>query len=99
MILFKRIFFYFLLITLYLIQHSFAFAGGGHEGEPIPGTVRLDKLSGISLWLAQLYNDDKLLFAILVTVSMGVIGLIIGNLTDFILKIFGLDVSKISHHE
>ncbi|MCX7737298.1 MAG: hypothetical protein N2319_11370 [Candidatus Kapabacteria bacterium] len=89
--------------SLYLVFIFFptylAFAGGGGEGEPIPNQVPLDNLSGISLWLAQLYNDDKLLFALLVTATMGIVGYLIGVLTDLVLKIFGLDVSKIAHHE
>lgn len=95
----KRVFYSFLILFIYFLFPNYCLASGGHEGEPIPGKVPLDKLSGISLWLAQLYNDDKVLFAILVTASMGLIGLIIGNITDLILKIFGLDVSKISHNE
>lgn len=98
MILLKR----FLLSILYLLFFffpSYLALAHGAEGEPIPDKVPLDKLSGVSLWLAQLYNDEKLLFALLVTVTMGLVGIILGYLTDIVLKIFGLDVSKISHHE
>jgi len=90
---------YSLLYILFLFIPSYIALAGGAEGEPIPNTVKLDNLSGFSLWLAQLYNDEKLLFALLVTASMGVIGYIIGFLTDLVLKILGLDVSKIAHHE
>lgn len=94
----KRIIFSVLYLLLIFFPSYLAFAHGA-EGEPIPDTVPLDKLSGITLWLAQLYNDDKLLFALLVTVTMGIVGLLLGLLTDLFLKLFGLDVSKIAHHE
>jgi ABC-type phosphate/phosphonate transport system permease subunit len=98
MIVLKRIAHTVLYLSFIFFPSYLALAHGG-EGEPIPDKVPLDKLSGITLWLAQLYNDEKVLFAILVTVTMGIVGLILGVLTDLFLKIFGLDVSKIAHHE
>lgn len=98
MIILKRINMLLLYLSFIFIPSYLALAHGG-EGEPIPDKVPLDKLSGITLWLAQLYNDDKLLFALLVIVIMVIVGLILGVLTDLFLKIFGMDVSKIAHHE
>ncbi len=98
MILSKRTLSLILYLIFVILQPYSALAHGG-EGEPIPDQVSLENLSGITLWLAQLYNDEKLLFALLVTFSMGIIGIILGFLTDIVLKIFGLDVSKIAHHE
>lgn len=56
-------------------------------------------LSAINLFFAGWYNDNKWVFAIIVTVIMGLIGGIIAFVTDIFLKAAGLDVSKMDHHE
>ena len=56
-------------------------------------------LSAINLFFAGWYNDNKWVFAIIVTVMMGLIGGIIAFVTDIFLKAAGLDVSKMDHHE
>ena len=59
----------------------------------------LDKLSGLNYFFASWYNDNMWLYAIIVTVLMGVIGLLIALVTDIILKMIGMEVHKIEHHE
>jgi len=61
--------------------------------------VKVDGLNAVNHFFAASYNSSKMSFAILVTVIMGVIGGIIAFVTDRILKIIGMDVSKIEHHE
>ncbi|MBM4300642.1 MAG: hypothetical protein FJ121_03795 [Deltaproteobacteria bacterium] len=56
-------------------------------------------LSAINLFFAGWYNDNKWVFAIIVTVLMGLVGGIIAFITDIFLKAAGLDVSKMDHHE
>ena len=56
-------------------------------------------LSAINLFFAGWYNDNKWVFAIIVTVIMGLMGGIIAFVTDIFLKAAGLDVSKMDHHE
>ena len=56
-------------------------------------------LSAINLFFAGWYNDNKWVFAIIVTVIMGLMGGIIAFVTDIFLKAVGLDVSKMDHHE
>jgi hypothetical protein len=56
-------------------------------------------LSAINLFFAGWYNDNKWVFAIIVTVMMGLMGAIIAFVTDIFLKAAGLDVSKMDHHE
>ena len=51
------------------------------------------------MFFAGWYNDNKWVFAIIVTVIMGLIGGIIAFVTDIFLKAAGLDVSKMDHHE
>jgi hypothetical protein len=61
--------------------------------------VKVEGLNAINAFFAASYNSSKFAFAILVTVIMGVIGAIIAFVTDLILKVIGMDVSKIEHHE
>jgi ABC-type phosphate/phosphonate transport system permease subunit len=59
----------------------------------------LAKLSGINHFFAYWYNENLWVYATIVTVLMGVVGLLIAVVTDLILKMIGLEVSKIEHHE
>jgi hypothetical protein len=61
--------------------------------------VKLVGLSAVNAFFAGWYNDNKWIFAIIVTVIMGVVGGVIALLTDIGLKVIGMDVSKIEHHE
>lgn len=61
--------------------------------------VRVEGLGAINAFFAHWYNTNKLVFAIIVTVIMGMVGGIIAVVTDVFLKAVGLDVSKIEHHE
>lgn len=69
------------------------------KAEPLEKKIDLAKLSGLNLFFAQWYNDNMWVYAIIVTVLMGVIGGIIAFVTDIFLKMAGLDVSKMEHHE
>ncbi len=48
---------------------------------------------------ARWYNENIWLYAIIVTVLMGAVGLLIALVTDIILKMIGMEVHKIEHHE
>jgi ABC-type phosphate/phosphonate transport system permease subunit len=61
--------------------------------------VDLAKLSGINHFFAYWYNENLWLYATIVTVLMGVVGLLIAVVTDLLLKMIGMEVSKIEHHE
>ena len=76
---------------------------GASEGLDVPEElgkkVDLANLSGINHFFAQWYNDNLWGYAIIVTVLMGLLGLSIALVTDVILKMVGMEVSKIEHHE
>ncbi len=73
--------------------------GGGEKATKLERKVDLANLSGINRLFASWYNDNIWLYALIVTVLMGVIGLLIALGTDIILKLIGMEVSKIEHHE
>ena len=74
-------------------------SGGGEKATKLERKVDLANLTGINHLVASWYNDNIWLYALIVTVVMGVLGLAIALVTDVILKMIGLDVHKIEHHE
>jgi hypothetical protein len=75
----------------------------GSEGLDIPKElgkkVSLENLGGIDYFFAHWYNDNLWVYAGIVTVLMGLLGLTIALVTDIFLKMIGMDVHKIEHHE
>ena len=69
------------------------------KAEALQKKVDLSKLSGINYFFASWYNDNMWLYALIVTVLMGLIGLFIALVTDIILKMIGMEIHKIEHHE
>lgn len=78
-----------------------AWAGGESLAPPeqLKKTIDLTKLSGLNYLFAKWYNESIWLYALVTTVLMGVMGLAIALGTDVILKMIGMEVSKIEHHE
>lgn len=86
-----------LLITLLIISVTIAclvtpvFAGGGHgDTGTLEHVVSLEGKTGLSLLLAELYNDNRLIYALVVTATMAFLGAIVAQLTEFVLKMMGI---------
>jgi hypothetical protein len=73
--------------------------GAAEKAEALDKKVDLTKLSGINYFFASWYNDNLWVYAIIVTVLMGVVGFGIALVTDVFLKMAGMEVTKIEHHE
>jgi hypothetical protein len=59
------------------------------EGKPEPAlnkVVRTEGLSGLNLFLAQTYNNNRLLFSIITTGTIVVLGIIVTWIIGFIIK-------------
>jgi len=69
------------------------------KAEALGKKVDLTKLSGINYFFASWYNDNLWVYATIVTVLMGVVGFGIALVTDVFLKMAGMEVHKIEHHE
>ena len=69
------------------------------KAEALNKKIDLAKLTGLNYFFASWYNDNMWFYAIMVTVLMGLIGLIIALVTDIILKMIGMEVHKMEHHE
>lgn len=80
-------------------ESAFASESGGKQETALTMRVETRGLSGVDLLIATLYNDDKVLYATVVTLVMAVLGTSLAFLTDLVLKALGLEVSRISHRE
>jgi ABC-type phosphate/phosphonate transport system permease subunit len=69
------------------------------KAEALEKKIDVTKLTGLNYFFASWYNDNMWLYAIIVTILMGVIGLLIALVTDIILKMIGMEVHKMEHHE
>lgn len=78
---------------------AWAGAGGGEKATTLEKKIDLAGLSGINSYFAAWYNDNIWLYALIVTILMGLVGGVIAVVTDVILKYIGMEVSKIEHHE
>jgi hypothetical protein len=90
-----------LILNFFLLAvcSSLAFAEGAAKAELLEKKINLANLTGLNYFFASWYNDNMWLYAIMVTVIMGVIGLLIALVTDTILKMIGMEIHKIEHHE
>lgn len=90
----------FALVLVVLLAIAAWAAEPGEKGVDLAARqVRLEGLGAINAFFASWYNSNKYVFAVIVTVLMGLIGGIIAFVTDLFLKAVGMDVSKIEHHE
>lgn len=71
---------------------------GGPEGE-LHYKASTDGVTGLNLVLVNMYNDQRLLYAVITTGAMAVMGIIIGVTVDFCLVRIGLGVTKVEHKE
>ncbi len=69
------------------------------KAELLQKRVDLTNLGGINYFFAKWYNDNLWVYALIVTVLMGTVGLLIALGTDVILKMVGMETHKIEHHE
>ena len=94
----RRIF-WVILGALFLLAPSWAWAGGGKANELVV-VADTRHLSGLNLYIANLYNENMWLFAVWAVVLTSLMGVILGFLMDFIMKRTGIDLSsrKIVEH-
>jgi hypothetical protein len=96
----KRLWIVILNFLVLMVPSAMAWAGEGLDvPEELGKRINLTNLSGINYFFAHWYNDNIWVYAIIVTVLMGVIGMLIALVTDIILKMIGMEVHKIEHHE
>ncbi len=68
-----------------------ALAGGGHGDTGVTiNRVSTEGHTGLSLSLIDLYNNNRLVYALLVTAVMATLGIIVGQLTEIVIRISGM---------
>jgi hypothetical protein len=77
-----------------------AWAAGGPPATKLVKVVDTRGLeSGPGLWISQIYNESFLLFGLVVVGVMVVQGVALGLGFDRAIRLLGLDLGKLSHHE
>jgi ABC-type phosphate/phosphonate transport system permease subunit len=96
----KRLWVIIFNLILLSLPGALVWAGEGLDvPQELGKRVNLANLSGLNYFFAHWYNDNIWLYALIVTVLMGVIGMLIALVTDIILKMIGMEIHKIEHHE
>ena len=79
---------------------SLAWAAGGKPATKLVNVADTRSLPpGFSKFVADVYNDNLLLYGLLVVVVMALTGLILGVILDRGLMLLGLNLGKLQHHE
>ena len=96
----KILFSFVLVIILTMLFLPVIVTGNQHEesGE-YKNQVSTEGLSSINLFFANLYNDHRLIYALVTTAMMALSGAVIALLVDFFLRKMGLSVNKMKHKE
>jgi acetyl-CoA acetyltransferase len=69
---------------------TLAIAGGGEETGKLEHAVSLEGKTGLTLLLAKWYNENRLVYALVVTATMAVLGIVVGQITEFTLRLIGV---------
>jgi hypothetical protein len=88
-----------ILNLLLLGVPALVWAAAVEKASKLEQKVDLANLSGINYFFASWYNDNLWVYATIVTVLMGLVGFGIALVADVILKMIGMEVHKIEHHE
>jgi len=77
-----------------------AWAAGGKSATKLVNVADTRSLPpGFSKFIADVYNDNLLLYGLLVVAVMALTGLILGVILDRGLVLLGLNLGKLPHHE
>lgn len=85
--------------ALFLFSPNWVLAAGGKAHELVV-VADTRNLSGLNLYIANLYNENMWLFAVWAVVLTSLLGVVLGFIMDFIMKRTGIDLSsrKIVEH-
>jgi hypothetical protein len=95
----KRLYVLIFNFFMLTVPATLVWADAVKKAEKLERKVDLANLGAINYFFAKWYNDNLWVYALIATALMGVVGLVIAACTDVILKMIGMDVSKIEHHE
>ena len=88
------------LLTLIICVMGISLAAAAeHETGELIDRISTDTLTGLRLSLVNLYNDNRGLYAVVVTACMAFFGIIIGLVTEAFLRLCGLKTTKMEKRE
>jgi len=88
-----------LLAAVVAVSATEVSAGDHGSDDELEHRVQVEDLSGFNRWLGELYNDNRWLFAVVVTATMALMGTVIALVADVVLKRLGLGVKPMRHGE
>lgn len=74
-------------------------AGGGEKQGQLVHVADTRGLEGFNLFLANLYNTDRVLFTLVTLAVTAVMGVVLGYLMDLIVNLIGLDLGAYEGRE
>jgi len=88
------------LATILIAPVTAYAAGGGKPATKIYNVADTRHMeSGLSKWIADVYNDSLLVFGLLVVSIMASMGLVMGFGMDRVIAMIGIDLRRLEHHE
>ena len=89
------------LATVFLLIPGAALAAGG--GKPATKLINVadtrGMASGLSKWIAEIYNGNLWLFGLTVVLLMAGMGAVLGLTFDKLIGLLGIRLGKLDHHE
>jgi len=79
----------FVILIVSMIVVSPVVAGGHGDTGELEHKITTSDKSGINLLLAQLYNDHRLIYSLVVTLTMAILGIVVAQVTELLLKLLG----------
>lgn len=76
-----------------------ALAAGGKPATKLVNVADTRNLTGLVKWIADVYNANLWLYAVVVVVSMALLGLVLGTLFDRAMGMLGIHLGRLEHHE
>jgi hypothetical protein len=87
-------------LAIAILLPGIAAAGGGKPATKVYNVADTRSLEpGLAKWIADVYNGNLWVFGLLVVVVMAGMGLILGFGMDRLLKLLGINLGKLQHHE
>ena len=85
--------------TVWLMAGT-ALAAGGKPATKIYNVADTRTMEGgLVKWIVDVYNTNLWLYALLVVLVMAIMGIILGHGMDRLIRLTGINIGKLEHHE
>jgi hypothetical protein len=88
------------LLLMVMGTITVAMAAGGPPATPLVNVIDTRSMPpGFGKWISDIYNGNLVVFGLAVVVIMAVQGAVLGYGLDRIVRLIGIDLGKLDHHE